>query len=182
MQVLLHYTWTKAQNSHLEFAFQFLQTWVFSGRNQREGWAQSGSPARTRGTEVTANKCNGLEPSGNTNLWNQHLWSLLQTQAPKNTWYGKKATQMKRGKYQLPSHGAENVSMKPGFFRIQVSEDIKQPLLQRISSKKHRSTCWILKICTEINNNRVFHGAFHLFADSWVSVLTFLLSKTPEYC
>lgn len=61
-------------------------------------------------------------------------------------------------------------------FRIQVSEDIKQPLLQR-------STCWILKICTEINNNHVFHGAFHYFfffflADSWVSV--FLLSEIPE--
>lgn len=46
---------------------------VFSGRNQREGCAQSSSPARTRGTEVTANKSTGLEPSSDTNLWNQHL-------------------------------------------------------------------------------------------------------------
>lgn len=67
-------------------------------------------------------------------------------------------------------------------FRIQVSEDIKQPLLQSISPKKHRSTCCILKICTEINNNCVFHGAFHFFcfAASRVSVFIFMLSEIPE--
>lgn len=55
-------------------------------------------------------------------------------------------------------------------FRIQVSEDIKEPLLQSISPKKHRSTCWILKICREISNNHVFHRAFHFFfADGSVS-------------
>lgn len=47
---------------------------VSSGRDESysrgEGSAQLSSPARTRGTKVTANKSNGLEPCGNTNLWN----------------------------------------------------------------------------------------------------------------
>lgn len=46
MQALLHYTWTKAQNSHLEFAFQFLQTWCSQGETRviQEGKAEL-SPA-----------------------------------------------------------------------------------------------------------------------------------------
>lgn len=138
---------------------------VFSGRDQSylggKAELSPALPAETRGTEVTANKSNGLEPCGNTNLWDQHLRSLLQTQALPGT----PDVERRRHKLRWQNVPCPPVGQKMypwnWDFRIHVSKGIKQHPLQRASPKKHRSTCWMLKICTEINNNRMFHGAFH---------------------
>lgn len=178
MQALLHYTWTKAQNSHLEFAFQFLQTWC-SQRETRviqEGKAEL-SPALQQEPEEL--KWQQINPMGWNHVGTQTFGISTSDpyckprlpRRPERRWH-----KLKLGKHLLPSSGTENWD-----FRIRVSEDIKQPLVQSISPKKLRSTCWILKICREINN-RAFHGAFlfFFFSDSRVSVFIFMVSEIPE--